>query len=208
MSRALMFGGAFNPPTCAHIELADAARNACNADFVIFVPSKSVYIKHDQHKDIVFKDDVRYEMLQKIACSREWMLVSDVELNADQQPRSYYTLQTLQRKGFDVSLLMGSDKLNELQTGWKKIPEIAEEFGIVCMVRHNDKCEEMIDDDPFLSGIRSHIKLINTPNTYQEISSTKVRKIFIENPDSQELNALVPEELNGLHDYRDRRLFL
>ena len=77
MIKALMFGGAFNPPTIAHIQLAEYAKKMTKSDVVIFVPTKMTYIKNDQQKDFAFNDEVRYEMLQKIASTREWMVVSD-----------------------------------------------------------------------------------------------------------------------------------
>ena len=47
----LAFFGAFNPPTVAHLELARFALEALGAEQVIFVPSKSMYIRGKQGKD-------------------------------------------------------------------------------------------------------------------------------------------------------------
>ena len=41
MKRVLAFFGAFNPPTTAHLELADFARKATGREGVIFVPSQA-----------------------------------------------------------------------------------------------------------------------------------------------------------------------
>ena len=38
MSRIGFYGGSFNPPTKAHIELAKKVIKECNLDKVIFVP--------------------------------------------------------------------------------------------------------------------------------------------------------------------------
>ena len=40
MKNVLAFFGAFNPPTRAHLELADFARRETGRDGVIFVPSR------------------------------------------------------------------------------------------------------------------------------------------------------------------------
>ncbi len=200
MTKALVFGGAFNPPTIAHIQLAKFAKEQTNSDVVIFVPSKMTYIRNDQHKDFAFKDEVRLEMLKEISNHQPWMIVSDYEILLNEQPRTYITLKHLKECGYDCKLLFGSDKLPELETGWKHIEELCIEFGIVCMERNFDDCQKMIEEDDYLRSLRPYIQLIQTPDTFQNISSTKVRKLF-EEKDYQQLDELVPKELNGLREY-------
>ena len=45
MKRVLAFFGAFNPPTVAHVESARFAMERTGREGVVFVPSKSVYIR-------------------------------------------------------------------------------------------------------------------------------------------------------------------
>lgn len=58
------FGGCFNPPTNAHINLAKKVLKECKLDKVIFVPVGNFYDK----KELV-SGEHRYNML-KIACKR------------------------------------------------------------------------------------------------------------------------------------------
>ena len=58
------FGGCFNPPTNAHINLAKRALKECNLDKVIFVPIGNFYKKNE-----LISGEHRYNML-KIACRR------------------------------------------------------------------------------------------------------------------------------------------
>lgn len=199
LNKALVFGGAFNPPTIAHISLAQYAKEKAGADCVIFVPSKMSYITHEQNKDFAFQDLIRLEMLQKIAANRPWMKVSDVEIHSAAQPRTYQTLQYFKSQGYSCRLLFGSDKLAELETGWKHVTNIAEEFGIACMERNEDDCCSMIQNSPFLNSLKN-IEIIETPPQYQHISSTKVRKLFLEKK-YDEIEKCVPEELDGLRAY-------
>ena len=92
MTRALAFFGAFNPPTVAHVELARFALEQTGREAVVFVPSKSAYIAGEQGKDFAYGDDARLRMLRAIAATRPWMAVTDVELCAPEQPRTYDTL--------------------------------------------------------------------------------------------------------------------
>lgn len=200
MIKALMFGGAFNPPTIAHIQLAEYAKKMTKSDVVIFVPTKMTYIKNDQQKDFAFNDEVRYEMLQKIASTREWMVVSDFEIKAETQPRTYITLLHLKDEGYACKLLFGSDKLKELKTGWMYMKEITEQFGIVCMKRRNDDFQSIMDNNPYIKSISSYIDMIDTPDDFQMISSSIVRHLFDEGK-YKEIDQLIPEELNGLRNY-------
>lgn len=200
MIKALMFGGAFNPPTIAHIQLAEYAKKMTKSDVVIFVPTKMTYIKNDQQKDFAFNDEVRYEMLQKIASTREWMVVSDFEIKAETQPRTYMTLLHLKDEGYACKLLFGSDKLKELKTGWMYMKEITEQFGIVCMKRRNDDFQSIMDNNPYIKSISSYIDMIDTPDDFQMISSSIVRHLFDEGK-YKEIDQLIPEELNGLRNY-------
>lgn len=201
MKNALMFGGAFNPPTNAHIHLAEFACQKTHRDCVVFVPSKMTYIENDQHKDFAFDDKTRFQMLNKIADERSWMKVSNYELLSEKQPRSYFTLQHLQEEGYHCSLLFGSDKLSELKTGWLYMTEIAKEFGIVCMVRADDDVEEIITKNDFLMTIRPYITIIETPKAWRSVSSSEVRRLYLEKK-FEEIDPLIPEELNGLRDYQ------
>ncbi|MCR4951732.1 MAG: hypothetical protein K6A40_10455 [Solobacterium sp.] len=200
--KALVYGGAFNPPTRAHIDLAEFCMKMTGHDKVIFVPSKMRYIQEDQKKDFAFDDETRLGMLRKAAENRAWMEVSDYELNSVEQPRTYTTLCYLRSLGYTCTLLFGSDKLPELETGWRYVRGIADEFGIVCMERYGEDCAVMIENDPYLSSLKNRITLIQTPEKYHGISSTEVRQRFADlRREYEELCELVPEELDGLREY-------
>ena len=176
MTRALVFVGAFNPPTNAHIALAGCALRDTQRETVLFVPSKSRYIEKDQGKDFAFMEEERLTMLRKIAKTHPWMRVCDWELRQSRQPRTYETLCHLREEGIDGALLVGSDKLEEMATNWLHVPEIAREFGIVALARGRDVCEEMIASDPLLSGLAQYIHVVQSPQDWRNTSSTGVRQ--------------------------------
>ncbi len=196
MSPDLAFFGAFNPPTVAHLDLAYFALRATGAGKVIFVPSRSVYIRRDQGKDFAYSDEDRLKMLRAAASSRPWMEVTDWELRQDHQPRTYETLCHLRQEGRTASLLLGSDKLPELEHGWLHVPDIAREFGIVCLKRGTDVCEEMIRSDPWLQKLAPYIRVLATPEETREVSSTAVRQRVREiRRLREELSSLVTPEI-------------
>lgn len=191
-----MFGGAFNPPTRAHIDLARYAMQETGAEAVIFVPTKMNYISEDQGKNYAFTNEERLEMLRKTAENNPWMEVSDFEIISGKQPRSYETLCHLRDEGWQCRLLFGTDKLCELENGWKFIDRITEEFGIVCMERADDNAAEIIENDPYLKTLAPYITIVKTPESYHGISSTAVRKILSEISEKKgEVREMIPEEI-------------
>ena len=196
MNRPLAFFGAFNPPTAAHLDLACFAMEQTGAEQVIFVPSRSAYIRDDQGKDYAYTDGQRLRMLNTAAKSRPWMRVYDGEIHGETQPRTYTTLCRMRDEGTSAALLMGSDKLPELEKGWRHVREIAEEFGIVCLTRGSDACGEMIRKDPYLRTLEPYIRVLETPPETRNISSTAVRERVRRIREAQaELAEMVPQEI-------------
>ena len=199
MISALAFFGAFNPPTAAHLGLARFALEQTGRGKVVFVPSRSDYIRSDQGKDFAYGNEQRLAMLRKAAESRPWMDVTDHELRLDHQPRTYDTLCFLREAGYDASLLMGSDKLPELEHGWLHVEEIAREFGIVCLTRGKDECGRMIREDPYLRSLAPYIQVLETSEETRGVSSTRARRLVREiREKKEELARLVPPEIQPL----------
>ena len=190
--RELAFFGAFNPPTVAHLDLARFAMERSGAQRVLFLPSGERYILNDQGKDLAYTDRERVGMLRAAAEKRPWMSVIDWETRQETQPRTYTTLCHLRDEGYQPALLIGSDKLAEMERAWRHVPEIAREFGIVCLTRGADECGAMIDSSPFLSALRE----IETPEATRNVSSTRARQcVAAIRALREELDALVPGEI-------------
>jgi nicotinate-nucleotide adenylyltransferase len=167
---------------------------------VIFIPSQTAYIRNDQGKDFAFSGRQRLDMLKAIAADHPWMEVSDHELKAAKQPRTYDTLCWLRTKGWEPKLLMGSDKLPELETGWLHVREIAEEFGFAVMARNEEDVAALIAADPYLQSLRPHIRIIRTPAQWQHVSSSAVRRA-IAGGCLETVADMIPPELDGLKEY-------
>ena len=198
MTASLAFFGAFNPPTSAHIDLAEFAMKALGRDHVIFVPSQSIYISGFQGKDYAFSNEERLSMLNTVAAARPWMRVCDWEMKQEKQPKTYETLCHLREEGECPSLLIGADKLIELETKWMFVREISDEFGIVCMDRGADDCAEIIRGSEFLRGL--NLTVLSVPDQYHGISSTEARKYLQQIREAKEaLKAILPPELSGLY---------
>lgn len=204
---ALLFGGAFNPPTTAHIDLAYHVCRKLSCSHVIFVPTKARYIQRTQKKEEAFSDDCRLSMLRKIAVHHAWMIVSDYEIKASKQPRTYKTLRALSARYHchSLRLLIGTDKLAQLNPAcgiWEHVAEIADEFGYVVMERNRDHAKRMIRQDSFLKQYADCFTIVPVPLAYRDVSSSQIRMLMREIKERQRtLDMLVPGELDGMRAY-------
>ena len=199
MTEELAFFVAFNPPTTAHLFLARFAMEEAGARRVLFVPSRSAYIRYEQGKDFAYGDSERLAMLREAARERPWMEVSGWELEQDRQPRTYETLCHFRGEGRSPALLVGSDKLAEMETNWKNADRIAREFGIVCLTRGSDDCARMIRESAFLRELAPWIRVVETPRDMRGVSSTAVRRAVRKMEElERELAEMVPPEIAPL----------
>lgn len=190
--RALVFAGAFNPITIAHLRRAQYAKDYLRFDKVVFVPSKSSYIKDVQEKDSAYSGEERLRRLNLVRKDYPFREVSDFELRQKEQPRTYFTLKEIKKDYLEVKLLFGSDKLVELERVWKHVDEIGKEFGFAVRSRRNRDLKKIIHEDPYLTERESYFTLIPFCKNYQDISSSLVRKRIKEGKD---ISSLVPEEI-------------
>ena len=196
MKNVLAFFGAFNPPTLAHLELARFAMEATGREGVVFVPSQARYIQNEQGKDYAYGDAQRLAMLRAAAEKRPWMQVEPLELEAPCQPRTYDTLRALKEKGYAPALLLGSDKLPELERGWLHVEEIAREFGIVCLSRGEEDAGKLIAEDAYLRALSPFIRVLKTPPDFRQVSSSAVRRRQAQvRAMQEEIRQMVPEEV-------------
>lgn len=184
--KVIAFCGAFNPPTVAHLHAAQLAIECVNADLLLWVPSKTNYIREVQHKDRVFTDDERMEMLLKMLMGDGWyslpgfekMQVLPWELYSKTQPKTFETLDAIQieHPQAQVYLLMGSDKLPELEHGWANIEYLLSHYKIIVLPRFNENVPEIIAGNDFLSTHKESFVVCSKGVEEQNLSSTEARK--------------------------------
>ncbi len=175
MKKVLAYCGAFNPPTNAHVNLAELALKETGREQVVFVPSKAEYIVDEQKKEYAYEDALRLNMLEDLALTRPWMHICRHDMEGETQPRTYETLCWLKEQGYDPALLIGSDVLESMEREWKNVDKIAQEFGIVCLTRSTLQLPDAYQDDAFLAPLLPHITFVHSPEEYLLKSSTGAR---------------------------------
>ncbi len=194
--KALFFGGAFNPLTNAHLHLAEEVKNVFCFDKVIFVPTKSKYILKTEEKEFSFTEEERYQMLKDVSFDYDFMEVSDIEIKEKEQPRTYLTMKEIQKEGYDLTLMIGSDWLENLRTKWMYVDEILDEFSLLVIRRNYDDIDKIINQDSYLKERKSKIQFYDPKADYQNVSSSYVRMLLKDfDKNEKEIHSLVPQKV-------------
>lgn len=137
MEKIGFFGGCFNPPSIAHIEIAEKALEMCDLDKVIFIPMGNKYEK----KDLV-DFDFRFEMLKMCCENNKRFEVLDIQKN---QKNKTYAIDTfnLIKENYNKSenfFIMGMDNFVKMPK-WKSYDELKNYKYIVFKREKNYLCE-------------------------------------------------------------------
>lgn len=163
----IIFGGTFDPPTNAHISIAQSAKKAVNADAVYFVPVGDHYIKRNKTSSYH-----RAAMVSIALAHKKDMFCDLYEINADHRFKTIETLRHFAEKHETVYLLIGSDKAKQLDH-WYLFNELIKEFKLILAMRGNDDLKQIMQSVCCLQGHEN--RLIEIKTEYKDISSTCIR---------------------------------
>ncbi len=181
------FGGSFNPPTNAHIMLAEKIINECKLDKVIFVPMGDFYPKNNLAKS---KD--RFNML-KIACKdKDNMEVSDIELKSQENLHAIDAFMLIEKNypNDDRYFIMGADNFVNIKN-WKESEMLINNYKFIVIEREKINLKEYIEKnykkqkENFIvienSGYKDHSSSNYRNNNMQDIIPEKVLEYIKEN---------------------------
>lgn len=175
-ARAVLIMGTFNPITKAHLELGIGAKKIFPAASIIYVPSNLSFMKDWKKVDDSFlSDSERVQLIKDSIADMEDFSVMDVEIRGESDGRTYNTVQLIKQQYDEVVMVMGIDKLEELDR-WFKADELFSENTVLVFERNGDNLESMMTD--FIRAHRDNFVAAEMPEQYEYISSTAVRKAF------------------------------
>ena len=156
------FGGCFNPPTIAHINLAKKAMEVANLDEIVFVPMGNCYPKENLI-DIKF----RYEMLEIATKNIKNFSVSNMQENQNKKSYAIDSFKTIDKNyNCEKFFIMGDDNFIKINN-WKDYDELKKYKFIVF---ERDKKIKKNDN-----------VIVVENNNYKNITSSKVRQEIINN---------------------------
>lgn len=118
-----ILGGTFNPVHIGHLVMAEVARQECNLDKVIFIPTGDPPHKVGQYVEL---SEHRLKMVELAVSDNPFFEVDDLEIR---RSGITYTIDTLleyrARAASDVQLyfIIGGDTLMEI-TSWRRFEEV------------------------------------------------------------------------------------
>lgn len=194
--KACLFTGAFNPPTAAHAEMAEAALKAEDFTFFIYAASNHAFLqkkmrKLKDSKDAgIFSEKQRLRMLLLMTRDKPDVLVFGIE-----QGYTYDVLKAVKSRYYIENLFfaLGSDKLREIER-WGHHNSLLREFSFYVVQRDEhreyiyEECRRLFKETEYAVGIHA--------NKHYDISATMVRRAITEGKDYKEM--VSPEVYNEL----------
>ena len=186
--RIVIFGGTFNPPTRAHLDIATEALYYLDAEKVLFVPVSDLYKKNDV--EISYH---RVNMLNLAIGNFRRLEIDFTEVDAVALTHTYETVEKIKSRYQDkeLFLLIGADDLENFKN-WENQRSIMENCSLLVVNRNNSSIDEIIESNEILTEFKD--KIIEAPIEEIEISSTEVR------------NRIASGELEGLENLVDKEV--
>ena len=186
--RIVIFGGTFNPPTRAHLDIATEALYYLDAEKVLFVPVSDLYKKDDV--EISYH---RVNMLNLAIGNFRRLEIDFTEVDSVKLTYTYETIEKIksQYQNKELFLLIGADNLEDFKN-WKNQRSIMENCSLLVVNRNNSSIDEIIESNEILTEFKD--KIIEAPIEEIEISSTEVR------------NRIASGELEGLENLVDKEV--
>lgn len=186
--RIVIFGGTFNPPTRAHLDIATEALYYLDAEKVLFVPVSDLYKKDDV--EISYH---RVNMLNLAIGNFRRLEIDFTEVDSIKLTYTYETVEKIKSRYQDkeLFLLIGADNLEDFKN-WKNQRSIMENCSLLVVNRNNSSIDEIIESNEILTEFKD--KIIEAPIEEIEISSTEVR------------NRIASGELEGLENLVDKEV--
>jgi nicotinate-nucleotide adenylyltransferase len=182
--KLILFGGAFNPPSTAHLNLAkQLLENIKDAEKLLFLPVGDEYNKKD-----LISSYHRVNML-KLACENEKKIdICTIEV----ENKKLFTINTLDKvkeiySNYEVMFLMGTDNLRDV-LNWNECYRLLKTYKIIIMNRGQDTLEKVLKDIPELKKYKNNFLQIKGINR-TDISSTKIREYITLKKDIKNLTA-------------------
>lgn len=183
----IVFGGAFNPVTNAHLAVCDFVLEQYPEATFLFLPVSSAYTKSH-----LASNHHRIEMLRLAIGDRERVRINDLEISDTEFLGTYRSLVRISDAYTDeVAFVIGADNLVTMHR-WINIRGLLADFRVIVLGRSGLDIDTVIARDPVLRDYRHRFDVF--PDFQIDISSTGFRQSF--DPD------MVPTPvLQYIHDH-------
>ncbi len=173
MKKLGFFGGSFNPPTYAHINIAKMSIEKFNLDAVYFVPVGNLY-----NKPSLIDEKYRYKMLQLVCGDK--IKAENVELNRKETLDTLQAFNLIEEKykndETEIFYIMGADNFEKLPN-WRDSKKLVEDYQYIIFKRDGSNLEQCIEKNQILKKNRQNFKFLDLQQ-YADISSGIIRELI------------------------------
>ena len=168
-----ILGGTFDPIHNGHLVAAEYARDTCNLDKIIFIPSARPPHKDNQE---VLNSEYRYRMVEMAIRDNPSFMVSDLELA---RTGYSYTVETIDYyikrfPGVDIYFILGVDALLLINT-WKDVNRLVGLCKFIVVTRPGYKLDKSQNCFRDISAVLwDNIRVLAIPGL--DISSSDIRR--------------------------------
>lgn len=166
------FGGSFNPPTKAHINLAIEALDKCKLDKLVFVPMGDTYKKVG-----LAKAEDRLKMLEIVCKSAndKRLEVSDIELKLTKRIHAIDAFKLIQKayQNDEAFFIMGADNFTNI-LNWKQSEELISKYKYIVFERKEIDLNKYIEAHEQIKKHKENIKIIQNKD-HKNTSASEFR---------------------------------
>ncbi|MGN1327858.1 MAG: nicotinate (nicotinamide) nucleotide adenylyltransferase [Clostridia bacterium] len=153
------FGGSFNPPTLAHLNIAEASLNQANIDKFFFVPVGNTYKKPE-----LIDEKYRYEMLEIMCNNEKNVFVENIEMNQKNNISTIEAFEMIEEKykklyeNIEIYYIMGADNFIKLPN-WNDAEKLVQKKYII-FKRNDLNLEKFIEENKLLKNYGKNFKIL------------------------------------------------
>lgn len=167
-----IMGGTFNPIHQGHLILAETAREYCELDEVLFIPSGNSYMKAS---DEILDGETRISMTALAIEDNPYFTLSSMEVEREGATYTCDTIRELKERNpsAEYYFIMGADTLFTIEK-WKNSEEILRKCSLIVESRDEKDASELKEKASELQK-KYQAYIIVLPERKVDISSTEIR---------------------------------
>lgn len=150
----ILFGGSFNPPTIAHVEMAEILAKTYKEANLVITPVADHYKKPELMPFVNRYEMARLAFQHITACT-----ISDYEQTTQTFLGTINTVEHFLKQDNDIRVAMGFDLLKTLHT-WISFDSLINKARFIVFDRQNN-CDAFIKSSPYLSQYQNRFEIIN-----------------------------------------------
>lgn len=152
----IVFGGAFNPPTNAHLAIYETLKKTYQPTRMLFLPVGDVY-----HKADLAPCHHRLAMLKLLFENEPNIDVLSLECDQETFQGTFHSLNHLQAHYHDpLVYVIGADHLEGLKH-WLNADRLIEQYRFIVLNRGQKDLTRIIEEDPWLTQHKHRLELLS-----------------------------------------------